>query len=135
MVSNSIWKQGQILLICMCLSHPSLWLYLNYWLCCYYFKVQSENPLLLPKGISIVRKLGFPDVIMPGWCSWSLAFTIKSAWGFYLKQLDNCQKSRVDVRFCFNWIEVRKQFLFMSSYRNADVWKDKNLCGNKCYTV
>ncbi|KAJ7386091.1 Dedicator of cytokinesis protein 3 [Desmophyllum pertusum] len=29
-------------------------------------KIQSENPLLLPKGIPIVRKLGFPDVIMPG---------------------------------------------------------------------
>jgi len=29
-------------------------------------KVQHENPLLLPKGIPIVRKLGFPDVIMPG---------------------------------------------------------------------
>ena len=49
--------------VCICNSCGSV--KLNQWHV--YFQIQSENPLVLPKGIPVVRKLGFPDVIMPGW--------------------------------------------------------------------
>ncbi|EDO31872.1 predicted protein, partial [Nematostella vectensis] len=29
-------------------------------------KIQQENPLLFPEGIAVARKLGFPEIIMPG---------------------------------------------------------------------
>lgn len=29
-------------------------------------QVRRENPLIFSRGVAITRKLGFPDVIMPG---------------------------------------------------------------------
>lgn len=29
-------------------------------------QIRRENPLIFNRGISVTRKLGFPDVIMPG---------------------------------------------------------------------
>jgi len=61
-------------------------------------KVQSENPLLLPKGISVVRKLGFPDVIMPGDIRNDLYVTLEK--GEFEKGAGKTTSKNVEVSMC-----------------------------------
>ncbi|XP_074619689.1 dedicator of cytokinesis protein 1-like isoform X2 [Acropora palmata] len=61
-------------------------------------KVQHENPLLLPKGIPIVRKLGFPDVIMPGDIRNDLYVTVEK--GEFEKGSGKTTSKNVEVSMC-----------------------------------
>lgn len=61
-------------------------------------KIQSENPLVLPKGIPVVRKLGFPDVIMPGDIRNDLYVTIER--GEFEKGSGKTTSKNVEVSMC-----------------------------------
>lgn len=61
-------------------------------------KVQHENPLLLPKGIPIVRKLGFPDVIMPGDIRNDVYVTVER--GEFEKGSGKTTSKNVEVSMC-----------------------------------
>ncbi|XP_078368993.1 dedicator of cytokinesis protein 1-like [Oculina patagonica] len=61
-------------------------------------KVQSENPLLLPKGTPVVRKLGFPDVIMPGDIRNDLYVTVER--GEFEKGSGKTTSKNVEVSMC-----------------------------------